>query len=56
MSDGTTSKKGIDWGAIACRFYEHNQQLLRDNAGLLKGPAAQALWPAKEDGEGKTDE
>lgn len=53
MSD---APKGIDWKAIRQRFYDHNQQLLLDNAGLLKGPAAQATVPDKENEKEKADE
>lgn len=52
----SNTPKGIDWAAINQRLYDYNQQLLRDNAGLLKGPAAQAMWPDKEDKKEKADE
>jgi hypothetical protein len=42
------SSKGIDWKAISQRFHDHNQQLLRDNAELLRGPTAKAIWPNRE--------
>ena len=54
MSDTPVEK--LDWAAINRSLAERNQQLLREYEGLLKGPAAQALWPSKEDEEGKTDE